>query len=136
MQAIEMVVFFFSAVVIGGMMIAFFANIDPNELYTAIAKIVFPERAVDSTALNRETLISFVGKIQQCWEKCEFGNADANCGTYYITQPDGDLNQTYLDEVFAKYNYCADCNIDLETPIPLPAVVNMSCTASKIQIRS
>ncbi|MBS3061641.1 MAG: hypothetical protein J4215_03595 [Candidatus Diapherotrites archaeon] len=134
MQAIELVIFLMSAIVVGSLMLMFLGGLKPGEIYDTISSLIFPNRAPDPSQLNRVTLTRFAGELEHCWETCQFGNLDANCGSYYITEPKGDLNKDFLMNLFAKYNYCTDCNIKLDVGIQIPAVVGLHCEGKQIVV--
>ena len=132
MQAIELVVFFLAAIMIGSLMIIFISGLEPGELFEGIKKMIFPQE-YRPDELAKIPFAKFHEYVYQCWQKCETGETFLKCGTVYIT--DGtSLSSAGLLATFQKYNFCLDCNVDVPNEITLPAVVQVECQQKKIVV--
>jgi len=137
MQAIEMVVFFIAAVIIGSLIIMFFTTLDVGGIFGGIRQMIFPEPP-GPTDVVKVSFIKFHEFVYDCWQRCEFGQTFLKCGTVYVK--DGTvLSSEELQGIFQKYNFCLDCNVEVKSgtgEIALPAVVRVECGDGKIVLSS
>ena len=137
MQAIEMVVFFIAAVIIGSLIIMFFTTLDVGGIFGGIRQMIFPEPP-GPTDVVKVSFIKFHEFVYDCWQRCEFGQTFLKCGTVYVK--DGTvLSSEELQGIFQKYNFCLDCNVEVKSgtgEIALPAVVRVECGGGRIVLSS
>ena len=138
MQAVEMIVFFLATVVIAGMVLLFMGHMDVNAIYENVNSLFFP-KPFDVNALNKVSLEGFPGLLGECWQQCELGKEPMDCGSIHVNiSPDGtvtELTKGYIEGIFGKYSYCTGCNVAVSPEsIALPAVVNVNCTQTGLEV--
>jgi hypothetical protein len=127
MQSVEIVIFFFVAVIASGFFIVFILGID----YTSVQETFFDSTKNKGADYDKKTTLNELATvIEKCWSGCSFGDNNLDCGVFYVVNEDyaqSDLNE--IKQILLKRNLCIDCNL-LVPKSDLPTVVKVSCLDS------
>jgi hypothetical protein len=80
------------------------------------------------------TFTKLIHRLNACWQACEFGAAQTDCGNVVLLTEDLNseqishgLSKSDFDQFFEKFNYCNDCNVLVTGSILPPALVHITC---------
>jgi hypothetical protein len=132
MQVIEVLVFFFFAVMAGFLVIGFIGGFDFQKMYDGLTAIL-GGRPNDLNTFTTADYYTFLGRVSDCWKACNFGKEDRDCGMVRVLQAEEKdygkpLSQAALEADFKKFNICETCTVQV-TPagLTIPSNVRVKC---------
>lgn len=140
MQAIETMVFFSAAVIVGVIFLGFLTNWNYGAIFEGMKNLLMPGPASDAGAkLQKVQLPGFATFAYSCWKSCDFGNFAKDCGAVYVeaSAEYSKLNSVSLLGMMKKLNFCdTDCGDFRVKETALPSVVTVKCEKSALVVGS
>jgi hypothetical protein len=102
METIEIVIYLFIAIVIGGFVIAFIAGVEPKQMYDALRHLTNPGDA--TLEFKKLSSDRFASEAYKVWEACNYGTQERNL-TVYIERGTP-VDRAYIFATFKKLNLC------------------------------
>ena len=127
MEAVEIITFLIIAVVVSGFFVIFVMGLDYKTIQDQFLSSVNNKNEVPD---KKTTLKELAYETEKCWSKCSYGDINAECGAFYVVDPDfpeADLNEVI--KIVSKYSLCLDCNL-IVPDLKLPAIIKISCLDS------
>jgi hypothetical protein len=134
MQAIEMIGFLVFTIIVAGLILNFVFGVNYSAIQDSFSQMFIPKENYSN--LEKLTLTKTVSRLNSCWQQCQFGEIQTDCGNILITENDIDKQKTTLvrtdfTNLFEKYNFCTDCNFDINGSVTgqiiIPAIARISC---------
>lgn len=140
METIELVIYFFVAVVIGSLIVGFIGGWNVQETYSGFQRLFGQEEV---SAYEQVTLAQVPGTIIEVWDECGFGALAFN-KTISVSDA-GNLNKTGLFLTIQEYNLCKSLQSNASgcgtredvvdfMPIQTPAIIKISCDPALEQL--
>ncbi len=101
MQTVEIIVFLFAAIIVGGLIILFISDIDTNEVMDVLKNAAFPEKELQYQKIESNELADIAYNL---WEKCEFGSKEMSL-TVFVSSGQ-QINKNMLFDAYKKINLC------------------------------
>jgi hypothetical protein len=134
MEAVEVTIFIFMAVLIGGLILGFIFGWDFRATFDTIKKALSKE---GNDGFEQVDVDRFVVRTYGLWQDCGFGEINKTVRLYVAGT--GNLNKAVLFDRLKKLNFCDSiqsanngCGVRedvIMTDVELPAVVRIDCSA-------
>ncbi|MCX6801687.1 MAG: hypothetical protein NT067_01095 [Candidatus Diapherotrites archaeon] len=139
MQAIEIIVFFFFAVLAGFVVIGFISGFDFRGMQGWLSALLEGKSPETGGNYEKVSYSVFISRVSDCWSACGFGKGERDCGLFYVNvDNEKDYGKTLsaatLTADFKKFNICDECKLSIPTDLRLPATVKLECSGGNITI--
>jgi len=133
LETIEVIGFLVFSLIVAGLVLTFFFKIDFRSIQENIFQMFLPKPELEK--FQKLNISQLLGRMNNCWQQCGFGETALDCGTVQLTTEDlnsenlaNGLTEQDFQYRFQKLNFCSDCGIEIANPpIKAPAIVHISC---------
>jgi hypothetical protein len=132
MQTIEVMVFFFFAVISGFLIIGFIGGFDFQKMQDGLTSIL-GGKPKDLNTFEKINYSQFLERVSACWKACNFGKEDRDCGMMNVVQAEEQdygkaVSTLTLEADFNKFNICETCTVKLDPAnLTIPSIIRLRC---------
>ncbi|MEM0360833.1 MAG: hypothetical protein QXK06_05885 [Candidatus Diapherotrites archaeon] len=140
MQVIEVLVFFFFAVIAGFLVIGFIGGFDFQKMQENLTQLLGGKPA-DQNTFQKINYNAFLGMVSDCWRSCNFGREDRDCGIVHVVNAEEKdygkpITKLSLETDFNKFNVCETCNLMVSPAnLTIPSTLKVRCDKATKAIR-